>query len=277
MALPDESADFVQPEEGQGGEGTGGDPPYADYLSRIPEEVRGQVEPVFKDWDAQTTRKFQEHSEYRKQWEPYEQSGINQLDPETVQWLTQFAGALDNPQAIQEWFQAYAQQHGLQQEAPAQESFDEQFAYEDPNTQLKQMLDTSLSPIQQRLEQFAQWQEQQEQAAAFNQAQQYISSQVDALKQKHPQEFDSTAEKAVEQLVAQYIDSDPRNAVPRAWADWQQIRNTLEKQTLQGKTNQGAGAEAGGVPNVLAEMPKTMEDANRLAKDWLRSRNQAEG
>lgn len=56
-------------------------PMYADYLSRVPEGVRPIVEPVFKEWDAGVTKRFQElHSQY----EPW--SGIvDEYEPEGVQ------------------------------------------------------------------------------------------------------------------------------------------------------------------------------------------------
>src|ERR1035437_4782758 len=74
-----EDDEVVQPPEGQGDQSNSS--PYAEYLDRLPEEVRGDVEPVFRDWDAQTTRKFQDAAKYRKQWEPLEQTGVSQRDP----------------------------------------------------------------------------------------------------------------------------------------------------------------------------------------------------
>jgi uncharacterized protein YciW len=39
--------------------------PYANYLAELPETVRSLVEPTFKKWDGDVTRRFQElHSEY---------------------------------------------------------------------------------------------------------------------------------------------------------------------------------------------------------------------
>ncbi len=46
--------------------------PWADYLEPLPESVRPLVEPTFRKWEADTTRKFQEvHSQYEP-FKPYE-------------------------------------------------------------------------------------------------------------------------------------------------------------------------------------------------------------
>lgn len=279
MAM-DETTDVIQPEDAGQGDGGTSDTPYAEYLDRIPEEVRGQVEPVFKDWDSNVTRRFQEAAEYRKQWEPYEQTGINQISPDEAQWLLQFREARDaNPQAVKEWYEQYAEQNGLtQQEAKqlqdqTQQQADQYGGWEDPTAQqLKQQLEQQLGPIQQRLEAFAQWQEQQEFHVREEEANRYIRSQLDELKEKHPDEFN---EEMVERLSAQYIESDPRNAVPRGFADWQKIRNQIQKDTLQSKVNQPAAAESGGTADAVPEEFKTLADANKAALARLREARQA--
>jgi hypothetical protein len=272
----DETTEVVQPEDvGQGDGGQGGTP-YDEYLSRIPEEVRGDVEPVFKDWDKNVTQRFQEASQYRQTWEPYEQAGINQFAPEQVQLGLQFVQALDNPQAIKEWYDQYAQQNGLidqQAEQQAAPSFDEYGVYGDPSAQqLEQLLKTQLGPIQQQLEAFGQWREAQEFAAREQEALRMIEGQIEELKTKHGDEFN---EKAVEQLVAQYIETDPVNAVNRAWADYQALVNQISQSVVKSKVSAPPAAESGGVPDVNPEEIKTLADANRIAKERLRQARMA--
>jgi len=279
LSFTDPTADPVQPDPGQGEPGTS-DAPYAEYLNRIPEDARGQVEPIFKEWDANTTRRFQEHSEYRKTWEPYEQAGVQQHNPESVQWALQFLQAAEtNPQAIQQWFDAYAQERGLTPAQAAEQVAQDPGTFGDPygdqSQQLSELLKQQLSPLQQQLEQMTQWREQQETAVREQEAQRFIHGQMDELRSKHPSEFTKEAEGYVEAFLSKYIESDPRNAVPRAWADYQTLVNEISKQVLQPKADAPAAPESGGAPDVTPKPIKTLKEAEAVALARLREANRA--
>ena len=84
--------------------------PWADYLEPLPESVRPLVEPVFKTWDADVTKKFQSlHSEF----DPYK-SLIDEYEPDA---LMQAVGLInfmqENPQ---EFFKQMTEAYGLQTE-----------------------------------------------------------------------------------------------------------------------------------------------------------------
>lgn len=272
--MADPIADPVQPEEGQGETGTT-DTPYAEYLERIPEDQRGTVEPIFKEWDGNTTRRFQESAEFKRTWEPYAELGVNQLNPDEVRWLMQFRDALSSPQTIQEWYETYASQHGLQGQQAAVSDPNaglDEFGFPDPNAQLESLLKEQLGPVQQQLQALDAWREQQESTVRLAEAERYVQGQVADLKAKHPDEFN---EAAVERLVAQYIDTDPQHAVQRAFADWQAIRSQIERETLQSKVNTPPGAEYGGTADGAPMEIKTLADASRIALEQLRGTNSA--
>jgi hypothetical protein len=269
--MSDETTDAVRPDEGEGGGGEG-NPLYAEYLDRIPEESRGVAEEAFKAFDANTTKRFQEAAEYKQQWQPYEEAGINSIDPELAKWAVQFANSLDNPDAIHEWFRdVYAPQYGIDLNPQQQQQQDQfaggEFEYEDPTAKLQQQIEQ----LQQQIEGHTSWQQQQEQQAAVAEAHKFIQGQMDEIASKNPAEFDDTAREYVEVFAGRYIDSDPRNAVPKAWKDYQALRNTLSKQALQEKVDQGTGAESGGVPDGAPDEVKDLKQAGELAKQWLRS------
>lgn len=251
-------AQGVQPDQGQGA--ATGDAPYAEYLQRIPEEHRGLVEPVFKDWDGNVTKKFQEHSDFRKQWEPYQQAGINQFDPQTLQGLVQFA-QMDREQ-FTDWLREQATEAGLLQQDPGIDP-----SMVDPG--VEQALQQHLTPLQQQVQeqqqQLQQYMEQQQVA----QAHQYIQSQLDELKAQDP----NLNMDAVEKLTANYLD-DPQNAVKRAFEDYQKLAASIEQGFLQRKT-QGPGAPnmGGGLP-AGAEQPKTLKDAESAMIEALTAQRQ---
>lgn len=269
-------ADQVQPDQGQGEGQQQTDPPYAEYLNRIPEEARGVAEEAFKGWDADVTRRFQEASEYRKQWEPYE--GVKQYDPEAVQnALAFYQAAANNPQAIKDWYeQQYAPAHNLQtQPEPAQPSQpaqqdqfgQEQYGMFDQGQQLQQLLEQQLSPLQQQLEQLSSWRQQQEEATQLARGQQVIDQQIAELKDKHGAEFN---QEWVEVRANHYVDTDPENAIPRAWADYQALVNQIQKQAFQSKADAPAPAESGGVPDVNPPKIRTLKEAEQYALAQLR-------
>lgn len=271
-------AEPVQPEEGQGEPGQA-DAPYAEYLNRLPEEVRGDVEPIFREWDSNVTKRFQEHSEQAKAWQPYEQLGVNQLSPEDVQEALQFRQAVyENPQGIWDWAQQYAQQHGLTQQQAAelaqQQGGLDEFGLQDPNQQFEQLLSQRLSPFEQQLEQLTSVLTDQQQQAAQQQAQQFIEGQLAELEKTHGEEF---SREAVELFVPNFIESDPQHAVPRAFEAYQQMRNQIEKSALQGKVDAPGPAEGGGVADVTPPQYTSISDPEmkQAAIDFMRNSNRA--
>lgn len=274
-------ADDVQPDtEGQGDGGTS-DSPYAEYLDRIPEQFRDDVEPVFKDWDANVTKKFQAASEFRQQWEPLKETGINQLPAEDVSWLVQFRQALDNPEIMQQWWEGYARENGLTvAEAQAEAATtDDEFGFQDPQQQFEKLLEERLGPVSQRLEQFSSMFEQQNQQQREQEASHYIDGQVTALEKQHNDgnRFDEATRELLNTLAGKYIESDPMNAIPRGWQDYQNLINDVEKRTLNGKVNQPAPAETGGVPSVTPEAHKRIDSSGvkEQALEFLRNNNRA--
>src|SRR4051812_8173058 len=107
--MADETA-VAQPEgEGQeqGGQEQGQGHPSWD-LSRYPADMRDFAQQVLRDHDGDVTRRFQEHAEYKKGWEPFENiEGLKDMDPEEVAGLVDFRNRLMSEGGEQEFI------HGL--------------------------------------------------------------------------------------------------------------------------------------------------------------------
>jgi hypothetical protein len=284
VSFTDPTADAVQPDPGQGGSGAAGDPPYAEFLNRVPEELRGQVEPVLRDWDGQVTQRFQEASDFRRQWEPYVETGINRYDPSAVQWAMQFYEASQaNPEGVKAWYEAYAKENGLesaqpppdptqgQQQSPYQ-TYDE-FGQAQDTQAIENALKAQLAPITNALEGLTRFQQQTEAQQREADAERFLAGQLSELREKHPDAFADTgpygAEKMIGRLREHYIDSDPLNAVPRAFADYQAIIAQVEKNALQEKVNQPPPALSAGMTNASAEPIKTLSEAREGATAFL--------
>ena len=267
----DPSTEPVQPEEGQGGAGNEGDPPYADFLNRVPEEVRGDVEPVFRDWDANVTRLRQQDAEYRRNWEPYEQLRDNLGSPEDVQALLQFRDlAANDPQAVAQWYQEYAQQNGLtpqQQESPGGTSDPVDF-FAGEKEQIDRLLEERLAPLQQDVEQFRQWQAERQEQERIQGISNLIETQFSELEQKHGK--DILDREIVEKFVPDHWDTDPQQAVFRAYEDAQKLVAQIQRSALQQKAGDPLPAEAGGVANAAPDQPQSFADAKPQAQEMVR-------
>lgn len=113
-------------------------PPYAKHLEKVPEGFRPLVEPTFKEWDADVTRRLQEvHSRY----EPYKQFLDAQVAPEQLrEAMDLYRMMVENPERI---YEAMGQHLGItQQQAGAeqgQEADEDEFDLggEDPHFDLE--------------------------------------------------------------------------------------------------------------------------------------------
>lgn len=286
MSFTDPSAEPAQPQEGQDG-GGGGNPAYAEYLERITDDdARGVAEEAFKAWDANYQRTSQEAADYRKTWEPYEQLGVSQVDPEALQWSIQLGQLAQDPQAFQEWFQnQYAQANGLTpQEAQQQQQYgQEDGGFYDPaqqqQQQFEQLLQEKLGPVSQQLEQFQQWQQQLEDGAREQQIKDQIDHEIQALQSQHadsiPEKIREQFPDLIERFAMKYAEpgSDPKQVIAKAWGDMQTFMNAADMAALQSKAGAPGPAEGGGVPDVNPEKFKSIMDprVQEQAKEFLRA------
>lgn len=255
-------ADDVQPDQGQGAA------PYAEYLDKIPEEFRAQVEPVFKEWDGSVTKKFMEAAEFRRQMEPLQP--FQNRSPEALQWGADFHdAAMNRPQDVIEWARDYAKEHGLslaEQQAVEQAVSDE---FEDLSAQqFRSQLDPIATQVQALTERFQRQDQEAQQAAAMQQ----IETQLDAAKEKLGGIYDRDMIAAIAQN--KYI-QDPEHAIERAAADWQQIVNDKRAAALQEKVDTSApAAETGGTPDGSVPKISTFEQAAEAVRARLLAQQQ---
>lgn len=68
--MTEQPIDSTQGQPGTGAAGGGGNPPYADYLQKFQDPAaRSIAEQVFKEWDGNTTKRFQElHSQNQQKY-----------------------------------------------------------------------------------------------------------------------------------------------------------------------------------------------------------------
>lgn len=247
----------VQPtEQGQGQESSG-----LYDLSSIPEQLRPAVEPAFKQWEANVTKKFQEHADYRKQWEPYEQLGLSNVQPENLQDLLAFNEMAQDPEQFDSWLKEMAQERNLlesgqqQQADPYADLYDEQGNELTPDA-IKELIQEQVQPL------YQQAQAQQEQAA-IQEATAMIQSELDALHEKHG----DFPDEVVCQLAMAY---DGPEGISQAFQDYQNIIAQAERGVVENKLAEPSVPERGGTPDTAAPEIKTWEQAREAAIARLR-------
>lgn len=252
-----DDAGGVQPDQGQGDAGEAGDSPYSEYLSRFEDDDARQIAAeAFKEFDGKTTQRFQDAANFRRQWEPYQETGIADMDPEMVSWLAQFGGIVNDPRAVQSWYEQYAQQQGLESGGGEDTTFDEYGSQLDQNT-IKQLIQQELAPYGQLLEQHGQrWQETDQQQAE-RQLEEQIDAQHAPLEKKYGDAYNRNK---AEQYALDFADENPDNAIALGWQAWMKERSQIEQDALNKKLGVPPGAEPGGQPDSNLPTPKRIDD-----------------
>lgn len=248
----------VQPGVGQG---ANGDAPYAEYLNRIPEEHRPLVEPIFKEWDGNVTKRFQEHAERLKAWEPYQEAGLDRYDPQTLTQLVEFAQQLSDPVAYRDWVAEQAARLGLVDAGDEGDMFGEDDLL-DPT--VKSLLEQQAAQFNEQIEalksQLGEFQTQ-----AQRQAQQQLWEQQFAELAREHGELDRDV---IEAFAARYAD-DPQNAIMRGFEDYQKLQGRIEQSLLNSKRNNTGGPSTlpGAAPPP--KEPESLEEAEAMFRKRL--------
>lgn len=152
--------------------------PYADYLEPLPESVRPLVEPAFKEWDAEVTKKFQSlHSEY----EPYKPL-IDEYEADSLQQAVALVNFMqENPQ---EFFKQMSAAFELQPEQGTANATVDPVNTDDPDP-----YDERFGKLETMLEQLAQVIISEREQQTLTQQEQELENLVSGLKEKHG-EFD---------------------------------------------------------------------------------------
>jgi hypothetical protein len=253
--VSDQSTPSVQP-EGQGGEETQGSGLYD--LNSAPEEYRPFLEAELKKIEGNATKKFQEHADFRKQWEPYAELGLNDVPHEEVQDLLRLREIAQDPESFDQWLTVMAQQRGLLDQAEGDPvEYEEEDGGEpdfDFDALIEQKLQERLGPIQQQ-------QEEQQREQRVSAAQQQIDSELASLKEAHG-EFD---DEAVCQLALAFADEP--DAIQKGFERYQQITGGAQRSLVESKVSQPGGAVEGGPPNTAPEKVQGFGEAKRAARE----------
>lgn len=261
-------ADDVQPTEGQGAEAT--DSGLYDLDSVAP-EIREQLVPHLKAIEGNVTKKFQEAADYRKEWAPYEESGIKDVPPETLQELLEFAKMANDPSQgdqFNQWLTQVATERGLSLSG-GQEDLDLEENLEDVSPEkiqemIAEQVAEKLNPIQ---EQFQQQQQEQQ----LQEANQEITQQLEQIRTDNP-DLPENAEDAIVRLAYSYADED-KDPIQKGFEEYKQLIGQGEKGLFEKKAGQPQTPEGPGAASTSPEKLTSFGDPRLKARALARLEN----
>lgn len=250
------------------GQGQGAAPSGLYSLDTIPENIRPQVEPIFKEWEGNVTREFQKRAEAVQAWEPYDQLGLREYAPDDIGKLIEFAQLVSDDDAFKTWVQEQATGLGLL-EAQAAAGAEEPGADAAAQGAGQEMLTAEAvqQQIQQALEADRQAREQsQAQADQLEQVASSIRSTLDGLKEAHP----DLDEDLVLAIAGTVDHDDPVECVKQGFARLQGALGQAEKAAFKSALDAPETPETGGRADATAEKPTSFLDAGARAREQFR-------
>ncbi|SRR6266446_2726675 len=184
------------------------------------------------------------------------------MTPEELQDYQAFKELQQDPQKLLEWHQQW--------DAALHAQHPELFPEEEEWQYTEDRVDPRLNDALQRLEQQEQWIAQQESQRVLEEANTYVTSELDKIKQENP----SLTEQDMDDICAlasRYVPDDPSEQAPedllqRGFKDFQALIGRTERNLFDKKVNQPSPAQHGGRPNTSTQPITDFEQANEMAK-----------
>jgi hypothetical protein len=226
-------------------------------LDSVAPEVREILEPHLKAIEGNATRKFQEAAEFRKGWAPYEEAGIKDVPPETLQELLAFAQLANDPNKadqFNQWLTQTAEARGLSLGSPVEDDLGlddvDDLSPDKIQELIAEQVAEKVGPIQERFQK-------QEQERLEQEANQEISTQLEQIRKDNP-DLPEGAENAIVRLAYSYADED-KDPIGKGFEEYKELIGAGEKGLFAKKAEQPQTPEG---PGAAATAP------DKLSSDW---------
>lgn len=212
-------------------------PIHEDFIQSAPEELRDAASQLAPVWDTYVQKKFQENADFRKSFDGFTQEELSDYQA--------FKELQNDPAKLKEWHDSWGAV--LQQQHPElfqeqQQEFDEYSDFSQP--------DPRLTALEQQLQQQNQWIEQQQQHQVMQEAETFVTGELDKIKSEYP---DLTQEDmdAICTLASRYVPDNPNEQPPddlvqKGFKDFQSLVGRTERSLFEKKSNQPTPAQHGG-------------------------------
>lgn len=225
-------------------------------LSTVPEELRDSVAPILKEIEGNATKKFQQHADFRRQWEPYEELGIHELDPEGLGNLLEFARALDG-EGARDALLELADALGVDLTAEPGEP--------DP-----------LSDLRSELEDLRAWKAQIEENEQLDNVRAETSQRIQAewasVQERHGKPFTDEEVDSLRELATAFLEAGKDEPITKAYEFIHGLTGRAASDFVANAPDQPAPAEPGGRAATTAEPVDDFETAERLLRERRQQR-----
>lgn len=233
-------ADDVQPDMGQGENGTG---IFDSYLQTVPDDAREYVTGYLKDAEKNVNTRLQEAAELR----PYQEAGITQLDPQGLKQLVDWYGQVTSDDgAWKEFISSAAREAGLSlAEAQQLEDVPDDLSRDKIAEMVSELADQRVAPLQD-------WIAQQDFNTAVDAENRLIVDRLDSLQREHGVTLSEEERAAVLDLGSAAMPDDGQTMsaghdwVGAGWDRFQKMGANAQKTFIEGKLNQPAPALSAG-------------------------------
>lgn len=256
-----------------GGEGQGADAGSLGLydLNSVPEDVRESLMPHLKAIEGNATKKFQEHAQYRDQWKPFEELGLNEMDPAEVQQLLDFADLAQDDEGWKGYIESQAKELGLLEAAEAGGE-GELGEFEGLDAEgIRSLIDQR---VQEAIQPLTAAQAEQQQSQAVAQARDEAEGRlVECLEEAGIKldDFPDEQQDRVYRLAIAYHEQGDADPVGSAFKELQEIVAGTENGLLSRKVNAPRAAEgAGGQAATAVAQPKTFKEAGAAGLERIR-------
>lgn len=249
--------DDVQPDEGQGAdltqsqvqpEGQGqGDAATGLYdLSSVPDEYRSHVERIAKDIDRNAQTKFREAAEYRKQWQPFEELGLTEQNPDEIRQMIELSRLLSDESTAQDAVLALAKHVGLEVDGLDEEPE----AAPDPAAELRAQVEALQAAESER-----------QREAAERQEFERLQDEWDGIVQEHGP-FTDEQQEAIVDLASRFEKEE--QPLVAAYAYYNRLVGLGEQGLVKAKAGEPSASEPAGRASTTVAPPETFDEAKRL-------------
>lgn len=250
------------PDAAQGGEGGQG----LFDLETVSPELREHLEPHLRAISSNVDKKFREAADYRRTWEPFEQLGVKDMDPEALSELLTWA-QMDDDQ-FSKWFEQVGQEAGLFEQLGYGKGDDGELGLGDgldglTPEQVQQMVAEAVAenmqPVQSQLAQ-------QEQERLEAETWQELDGRLSALIQEH--KLPEEAREDILRLAYSFAEED--DPIGSGFQAYQGLVSKGGQDVFNSKVNQPSAPEGPGAAATSPEKITSFEDAKAAATERLK-------
>lgn len=242
--------------QGQGG----GNELHEQFISSAPEHLRDAARELVPLWDKGVQERFTESANYKKQWEPYESLGLNDIEPNEIKELLDFREIVQDEEKFRQWYEDIGNLMGVDSDDDDDD---------DEDAAIPKEMQQFMREFQQFRQEQTQREQEREQQEAFQQTAQQVRQQLDEIKRNNP-DVDEKVEETICTLALKY---DGEDAIKKGFADYQALMSDAEKRVFKNKTGTDlpGTSVSGGSAATQAEPVTSFEQANRIARERMRN------